>query len=192
MQWARAKGVWGVPGPSPYTLPQNSARKELLRKKDGCGDGSLAGVSEAAPGQWGEDLLHDWRGSSGSGVKASAVPRHEAAAATTAAARPLQRGQIRVTAAPSPCASGASRTTAPAQERDWPSSLTCASGRRSPPDVAGRGQLASVYWTADAVPQCLASSGPIGLKERRFGPERCILVVVFLPSVKAGCAVRVR
>lgn len=108
MQWAGAKGVWGVPGPSPFTLPENSARKELLRKKDGCEDGSLAGVSEKAPGQRDEDLLQDWRGSSGSGVKSSAVPRHEAAAATTAAARPLQRGQIRVTAAPSPCASGAS------------------------------------------------------------------------------------
>ena len=50
--------------------------------KDGCGDGSLAGVSEKAPGQRDEDLLHDWRGSSGSDVKSSAVPRHEAAAAT--------------------------------------------------------------------------------------------------------------
>ncbi|KAI4563752.1 hypothetical protein MJG53_016326 [Ovis ammon polii x Ovis aries] len=76
-----------------------------------------------------------------------------------------------------------------------PSSLTCASGRRSPPDVApgaGRGQLASVYWRTDTVPQCLASSRPIRLKERRFGPEKCILEVVFLPSVKAGCAVWVR
>ena len=76
MQWAGAKGVWGVPGPSPFTLPENSARKELLRKKDGCEDGSLAGVSEKAPGQRDEDLLQDWRGSSGSGVKSSAVPKH--------------------------------------------------------------------------------------------------------------------
>ena len=82
MQWAGAKGVWGVPGPSPFTLPENSARKQLLRKKDGCGDGSLAGVSDEAPGQRGEGLLRDWRGSSGSGVKSSAVPRQEAAAAT--------------------------------------------------------------------------------------------------------------
>ena len=50
--------------------------------KDGCGDGSLAGVSDEAPGQRGEGLLRDWRGSSGSGVKSSAVPRQEAAAAT--------------------------------------------------------------------------------------------------------------
>ena len=99
-------------GASPDLLLLRSQKtqrgKELLRKKDGCGDGSLAGVSEEAPGQRSEGLLRDWRGSSGSGVKSSAVPRHEAAAATTAAARPPQRGQIRVPAAPSPCASGAS------------------------------------------------------------------------------------
>lgn len=124
-----------------------SEKEEELRKKEGGREGSPAGVSDDAPGQElaGRGPARLLPGSSGSSVKASAVPRHAAAAATPAAARPLQRGQNRVTAGPSPCASGAATATAPAHGTEWPASLTCISSRRHLRDVAagtGRGQLA--------------------------------------------------
>lgn len=112
-----------LPPAFPFQVPGKlSEKEEELRKKEGGREGSLADVSDEAPGQElaGRGPARLLPGSSGSSVKASAVPRHAAAAATPAAARPLQRGQNRVTAGPSPCASGAARATAPAHGTEWP------------------------------------------------------------------------
>lgn len=118
------------------------------------------------------------------------MPRHSAAAATPAAARPLQRGQNRVTAAPSPCTSGAVQTIAPAHGTDWPASLTSIFGRRHLRDVAPeatRGQLAHAYWETKPHNASFLSF-PIRIKARRFRPDKCNQEVVNLACGKVGCA----
>lgn len=120
------------------------------------------------------------------------MPRHSAAAATPAAARPLQRGQNRVTAGPSPCASGTARATAPAPVTEGPALLTCISSRRHLRDVAagsGRGRLAQAYWGTKShnASLCHCQSD----FSETLPPDKCILEVVILASGKVGCALRV-
>lgn len=119
------------------------------------------------------------------------MPRHSAAAATPAAARPLQRGQNRVTAGPSPCASGPARATAPAPATEGPALLTCISRRRHRRDVAagsGRGRLAQAYWGTKShnASLCRFQSD----FSETLPPDKCILEVVILASGKVGCALR--